>query len=175
MNKIFLITGGNVGNRKKNLEMASGLIEEQIGKIIKSSKIYQTDAWGITDQAPFYNQVHIVESKFSAKEIIHKILRIEEKMGRIRTTKNAARIIDIDILFFDDEIINESDLIIPHPEISNRRFVLIPLHELVPEMIHPVFKKSIHELLTATKDELKVMEAFPNLPLNQESISKRAT
>lgn len=154
MNKIFLITGGNIGNRKKNLGTAAALIEQHIGKINKSSKIYQTDAWGITDQAPFYNQVHMVESQFSAKEIIQKILKIEEEMGRIRTIKNAARIIDIDILFFNNEIINTPEVIIPHAEISNRRFVLIPLNELAPEMIHPVFKKSIHELLSTTKDRL---------------------
>ena len=157
MNKVFLITGGNIGNRKKNLKTAATLIEKQIGKIIKSSKIYETDAWGITDQPSFYNQVHIVESKLPAQEIINSILKIEEKMGRIRTIKNAARIIDIDILFFNDEIINEPDLIIPHTEISNRRFVLMPLNELAPDMIHPVLKKSIQELLSTCKDELNAV------------------
>lgn len=163
MNKIFLITGGNIGNRKKNLETAAELIKKHVGKIIKSSKIYETDAWGITDQPTFYNQVLIIESKYSAREVMRKILKIEEKMGRIRSIKNAARIIDIDILFFNDEVINESNLIIPHTEISNRRFVLIPLNELVPEMIHPVFKKSIHELLSTTKDELNATP-LPSLP-----------
>jgi len=157
MNKIFLITGGNIGNRKKNLETAATLIQDQIGTIVKSSKIYETDAWGITDQPAFYNQVHIVESNFSAKEILNKILNIEEKMGRVRTIKNAARIIDVDILFFNNEIINKPNLIVPHPQIINRRFVLMPLNELVPKMIHPVFKKSIHELLVNCKDELRVI------------------
>lgn len=156
MNKIFLITGGNIGNRKKNLETATIFIQEQIGTIIKSSKIYETEAWGITNQAAFYNQIHIVESKFFAEEILNKILNIEKKMGRMRTIKNAARIIDIDILFFNEEIINKPNLIVPHPQIINRRFVLMPLNELVPEMIHPVLKKSIHELLQNCKDELKV-------------------
>ena len=159
MNEIFLITGGNIGDRKKNLETAATLINEEIGKIIQSSKIYETDAWGITNQPAFYNQIHIVESKFSAKEILNKILNIEEKMGRVRTIKNAARIIDIDILFFNDDIINEPNLIVPHPQILDRRFVLKPLNELVPEMIHPVFKKNIHELLEECKDELRVMPA----------------
>jgi len=159
MNKIFLITGGNIGNRKKNLETAATLIQDQIGTIVKSSKIYETDAWGITDQPAFYNQVHIVESNFSAKEILNKILNIEEKMGRVRTVKNAARIIDIDILFFNNEIINKPNLNVPHPQIINRRFVLMPLNELAPEMIHPVFKKSIHQLLVNCKDELGVTPA----------------
>ncbi|HUZ61599.1 MAG TPA: 2-amino-4-hydroxy-6-hydroxymethyldihydropteridine diphosphokinase [Hanamia sp.] len=163
MNTAFLITGGNIGNRNQNLQTAASLIEEQIGPIIKSSKIYETDAWGITDQPTFYNQVLIIESKYSAREVMRKILKIEEKMGRIRSIKNAARIIDIDILFFNDEIINEPNLIIPHTEIGNRRFVLIPLNELAPEMVHPLFKKSIHELLSTTKDELNAIP-LPSLP-----------
>lgn len=155
MNEIFLITGGNIGNRKKNLETAAGLIQSEIGKIIRSSKIYVTDAWGITDQKSFYNQVHVVESNFSAKEVMENILKIEEEMGRVRTIKNAARIIDIDILFFNDDIVNEQNLTIPHPEIINRRFVLSPLNEIASDMIHPVYKKNIHELLAMCKDELK--------------------
>ena len=157
MNKIFLITGGNIGDRQLNLETAAVLIQDRIGTIVQSSKIYETDAWGITNQAVFYNQIHIVESNFSAVEILHKILKIEEKMGRVRTIKNAARIIDIDILFFNDEVIHIPNLIVPHPEIINRRFVLMPLAELAPEMIHPVLKKNIFELLENCTDELNVM------------------
>lgn len=162
MNKVFFITGGNIGNRKKNMETAAALIEKNIGKIIQSSKIYETDAWGITDQPTFYNQVLIVESKFFAHEVIQKILKIEEEMGRVRTIKNAARIIDIDVLFFNDETVNEQNLIIPHQEIANRRFVLIPLNELVPEMVHPVLKKSVRELLSLCKDPLKVAPLPPS-------------
>lgn len=154
MNKVFLITGGNIGDRKKNLQIAANSIEENIGHIIKSSSIYETEAWGNTNQHAFYNQVHIVESKHTAEEIIKKILQIEKEMGRIRTIKNAARIIDIDILFFNDEIINGSALTIPHKEISNRRFVLMPLNELAPNLIHPVLQISISELLTRCKDTL---------------------
>lgn len=162
MNKVYLITGGNIGDRKKNLEIAAALIEKNIGNIIQSSKIYETDAWGITNQPTFYNQVLIVESGFPAHKVIQKILSIEKRMGRIRTIKNAARIIDIDILFFNDETVNEQNLIIPHQEIANRRFVLTPLNELVPALIHPVLNKSIAELLSICKDPLK---ATPLLPL----------
>ncbi len=157
MNKIFLITGGNIGDRKKNLQTAASLIEENIGKIIESSSIYETEAWGNNDQPAFYNQMHIVKSTFSAEEIMNKILQIEQQMGRVRTIKNAARIIDIDILFYNNEIINKPDLNVPHVEISNRRFVLMPLNELAPNMIHPVLKKTINELLAACKDTLKVI------------------
>jgi len=161
MNRIFLITGGNIGDRNKNLETAAALVENRIGIIKKSSKIYQTDAWGITDQPAFYNQIHIVESELAAKEVLQKILKIEEEMGRVRTIKNAARIIDVDILFFNDEIIKEQNLIVPHPQIINRRFVLVPLNEIVPHMVHPVFKKTISELLKACKDELNVSPMLP--------------
>ena len=156
MNKIFLIVGGNLGNRKKNLQTAATFIDEQIGTIIQSSKIYETEPWGLTDQPAFYNQVHLVKSRLDAQTIIDDILKIEEKMGRVRTIKNAARIIDIDILFFNEEIINEPNVIIPHREIPNRRFVLMPLNEIAPLMIHPVLKKNISELLSTCKDQLKV-------------------
>lgn len=163
MNTVFLIIGGNIGNRKKNLQTASSMIEEQIGRIIKKSKIYETEAWGITDQAAFYNRVLQIKTPFFAEEIMQKILLIEKQMGRVRTIKNAARIIDIDILFFNNDIINEPNLTIPHIEISNRRFVLMPLNELAPGMIHPVFKKSIAELLSTCTDPLKVVP-LPSLP-----------
>ena len=156
MNKIFLLTGGNIGDRKKNLETAAVFIEKEIGSIVQSSKIYETEAWGITNQAPFYNQVLLIESEFSAKAILQKILKVEEDMGRVRTIKNAARIIDIDILFFNDEVINEPNLNVPHREIVNRRFVLTPLNELAPNFVHPVLNKSIHHLLANCTDELKV-------------------
>lgn len=156
MNKVFIITGGNIGDRKKNLETAEKMIEEQIGNIIQTSKIYETDAWGINDQPSFYNQVFIVETNFSADEVIKKILKIEEEMGRMRTIKNAARNIDIDILFFNDDIVNEQNLTIPHPQIANRRFVLMPLNEIASKKNHPIYNKSVAQLLAECKDELKV-------------------
>ncbi|MDQ2718432.1 MAG: 2-amino-4-hydroxy-6-hydroxymethyldihydropteridine diphosphokinase [Bacteroidota bacterium] len=156
MNRLFLITGGNVGNRKNNLEKAADLIEKNIGKIIQSSSIYETEAWGNIGQPAFYNQVHIVETKLLAIKVMEDILQIEKEMGRIRTIKNAARIIDIDILFYNNEIINLPGLIVPHTEISNRRFVLLPLDELAADFIHPVLQKNIHDLLAVCKDMLKV-------------------
>ncbi len=156
MNKTFLLTGGNIGDRRKNLDTATALIQKEIGNIIKSSGIYETAAWGITNQASFYNQIHLVESELSAEDILQNILKIEAIMGRVRTIKNAARIIDIDILFFNEEIINKPNLIVPHPEISNRRFVLMPLSELAPGMIHPVLNKTTDELLQNCKDPLDV-------------------
>lgn len=157
MNTLYLITGGNLGDRKNNMLVAGELIEDRIGKIIKSSKIYETQAWGNTNQPSFYNEVHIVKSKLSAEEVMNRILEIEKEMGRIRTIKNAARIIDIDILFFNKEIINTPNLIVPHIEIPNRRFVLMPLAELSPDFIHPVLNRSIKDLLSTCKDQLEVV------------------
>ncbi|HEY5391847.1 MAG TPA: 2-amino-4-hydroxy-6-hydroxymethyldihydropteridine diphosphokinase [Hanamia sp.] len=156
MNKVFIITGGNIGDRMKNLETAEKMIEEQIGHIIQTSKIYETEAWGINDQPSFYNQVLIVETNFSADKVIKKILKIEEDMGRVRTIKNAARNIDIDILFFNDDIVNEENLTIPHPQMIKRRFVLMPLNEIASAKNHPVYNKSVAQLLAECKDELKV-------------------
>lgn len=163
MNKIFLITGGNIGDRKKNLDTAAALIENRIGKIVIRSKVYETEAWGITNQPLFYNQVLVVESKFSAREVLNTILKIEAEMGRKRTIKNAARIIDIDILFFNDEVINEKNLIIPHPQINNRRFVLSPLNEIAPQMVHPRLKKTMTELLSESKDLLKAYPIYSSI------------
>lgn len=156
MNQLFLITGGNIGDRKKNLQTAATLIGDRIGTIKKSSKIYETEAWGLRDQPAFYNRVHLVETNLSARKVLGSILKIEEEMGRRRTTKNAARVIDIDILFFNDQIVNEQNLVIPHPRIADRRFVLLPMNEISPQKIHPVFQKTMSELLTLTTDELKV-------------------
>ncbi len=156
MNSAYLLLGGNLGDRVENLVTARSLIETELGKIIKASSVYETAAWGITEQPEFLNQVLLVKTNLPAKKVMQIILSIENKMGRIRSQKNASRIIDIDILFFNDEIINQPNLTIPHPEIQNRRFVLVPLNEIASGLIHPVFKQSIKNLLSTTNDKLGV-------------------
>ena len=156
MNKTYILTGGNLGNRGANLQLAKDHLEKEVGEIISSSSVYETEAWGNNDQPDFYNQVHIISTSLPAEELMKKILEIEKQIGRIRTIKNASRIIDIDILFFNSEIINKPNLKIPHPEINNRRFVLTPLNELSPGFIHPVLKKTISELLSTCQDRLSV-------------------
>ena len=158
MNTLYVLVGGNMGDRGVNLESALSWLKKEIGDVIGSSLIYETEAWGKNDQPDFYNQVHIMNTKLSAEEVMKNILDIEEKMGRVRTIKNAARIIDIDILFFNKEIINQPGLKIPHPEIANRRFVLVPLDELSPGFFHPILHKSIQELLSTCKDMLEVKQ-----------------
>ena len=180
MNSTYLLLGSNLGNSAELLSNAIKQIENKNDKelskneilniansadigydttnILKllSSNLYATAAWGNTSQPDFLNQVIKIATHLAAAETLAIILSIEKNMGRIRTTKNAPRIIDIDILFFNNEIINQSDLIVPHPEIQNRRFVLTPLQEIAPQMIHPVLNKTIEQLLSQCPDQLAV-------------------
>lgn len=156
MNVAFLLIGGNMGNREENLQTAKSLIRQYCGKIIKSSSLYQTAAWGKTDQPAFLNQALQTETRLTAEELMRQILAIEKMMGRERKEKYGPRIIDIDILLFNDEQHDSPFLKIPHPEMQNRLFALIPLAEIAPTIRHPVFKKSISQLLKETPDKLEV-------------------
>ena len=156
MNKLYLLLGSNMGNSKTQLSKAMVQVEKQIGRVTRRSSLYATAAWGNTEQPDFLNQVIIVETNLAALQTMQTILSIEKKMGRLRTVKNAPRIIDIDILFFNKEIIDETGLQVPHPQIQNRRFVLTPLNELSPNFKHPVMKKSIHHLFIHCPDKLNV-------------------
>lgn len=156
MNTIYLLLGSNMGDNEQQLLEAIKNIEQQIGKITQRSSLYSTAAWGESNQPDFLNQVLIVESEIAAQPLLNIILSIEKKMGRVRTTKNAPRVIDIDILFFNKEIIATTNLTVPHPEIENRRFVLIPLNELSPELLHPVSGLPMNSLLKNCTDTLAV-------------------
>ncbi|MFT3911240.1 MAG: 2-amino-4-hydroxy-6-hydroxymethyldihydropteridine diphosphokinase [Ferruginibacter sp.] len=156
MNKTYLLLGSNMGNSKQQLANACKHIKQSIGKIVRQSALYKTAAWGNTDQPDFINQVIVVETSLTAADCMNTILRIEKDMGRIRTVKNAPRVIDIDILFFNKDIINTKLLQLPHPFIQERRFVLVPLNELSPRFIHPVFNKTVSLLLKECPDKLDV-------------------
>jgi len=156
MNKTYLLLGSNMGNSRQQLTKAISIINKKIGKVLRKSGLYNTAAWGKTDQPDFLNQVIIAETCLTASETMQTILSIEKTMGRVRTEKNAPRIIDIDILYFNKEIINEKDLIVPHPAIQLRRFVLVPLNELSPNFIHPLLYKTNHQLLLNCADKLDV-------------------
>ena len=156
MNKVYLLLGSNQQNPQKQLLLAQKNIAKNIGGIKRKSFIYQTAAWGNSRQPDFLNQVIVVETKLTAAQTMQTILAIEKKMGRVRTKKNAPRIIDIDILFFNKEIIHTKDLDIPHPRLQERNFVLIPLNQLSPNLKHPVLNKTIKELLKTSADTLTV-------------------
>ena len=156
MNKTYLLLGSNMGDSKKQLSKAIGHIEKQIGQIFRHSGLYTTAAWGNTNQPDFLNQVIIVQTRLTAIQTMQTILNIEKKMGRLRTVKNAPRIIDIDILFFNRDIIDRDELTVPHPQLQNRRFVLVPLNELSPNLKHPVLKQTIHQLFIHCPDGLDV-------------------
>ena len=156
MTNVYLLLGSNLSDTFQQLEIAKKHIISRIGNMVEQSNLYCTAAWGITDQPDFINQVITISTRYSPKIILKKIIDIEKKMGRIRTEKNAPRIIDIDILFYNDEIVSSDDLIIPHPLLQFRRFVLIPLNELAPEFLHPVLHKTVGQLLAACTDTLDV-------------------
>jgi 2-amino-4-hydroxy-6-hydroxymethyldihydropteridine diphosphokinase len=152
----FLLLGSNQGNRVEQLRSAATKIEKQIGLIEKPSSIYQTAAWGKTDQPDFLNQVLLVKSPLSPLQTLEAIHAIELEMGRKRISKWSERIIDIDILYADDMAVDLPNLKIPHPEIQNRKFALVPLVEIASAFFHPVLMKTNSELLKKCKDSLDV-------------------
>lgn len=153
---VFLLLGSNMGNSLDFLDKASKALQEQVGKLIKSSSRYQTAAWGKTDQPDFINQVLKLETGLSPLEVLKTILGIEWQLGRERTEKWGSRTIDIDILFYDQEVVASSELTIPHPYLQQRAFTLIPLAELEPDFVHPVLKKTVSELLDELESQLEV-------------------
>lgn len=156
MNNVFLLTGGNMGDKRKNLLRAAKFIDQKLGHILSTSAIYETEAWGKIDQPSFYNQVLQFQTDYSPNEVLQEILAIELNMGRERIVKYGPRLIDIDILFYNYEVIETPELIVPHPQLQHRRFVLTPLAEIVPKYIHPLLQKTIAELLLDCKDLLQV-------------------
>ncbi len=156
LEKIYLHTGSNLGQKEEHLERAMQLIDENIGRITAQSDIYETEAWGNNDQPNFVNQAFEVLTSLSPTELMSQILKIEASMGRIRSQKWTARIIDIDIIFYGDQIIKTENLVIPHPFMHERNFVLIPLLEIAEDFIHPGLSLSIRKLVDHSKDRLKV-------------------
>jgi 2-amino-4-hydroxy-6-hydroxymethyldihydropteridine diphosphokinase len=155
---VYLHTGSNLGNRAENLSKVNDLITEFIGKIVAKSGLYETEAWGVTDQPNFYNQALEVETTLTPQAILEKILFIETKhFNRIREEKWAARIIDIDILLYNKAIIKTENLIIPHPRLHQRNFVLIPLMEIAGMLVHPNLKETIEDLYWQSEDSLDVL------------------
>ena len=158
MNIAYLLIGGNLGNRSANLKKAILLIDQTCGKIVQTSAIYETAAWGLTNQPAFFNQAVKLQTNLAPELLMEKLLGIETSMGRIRSTKLGPRVIDLDMLFYNQLIIHSTLLVIPHPEIAKRRFALLPLSEIAAKFNHPLYQKTIEELLMECPDQLDVQK-----------------
>ncbi len=162
MNVVFLSLGGNLSPRSAYLLKSKAAIERYCGHIMAESPVYQTEAWGSDSVKKYLNQVVQLNTNLTALALMQQLGEIEASLGRVRgSERNADRTVDLDILFFNHDIYNEHDLQIPHPRLHLRKFVLIPLHTLVPEFVHPVLKKNIDTLLRENNDTLSV-ELFKN-------------
>jgi len=158
MEEAYLLLGSNLGDSKKYIHDALDFINERVGTVTGLSSLYQTASWGNEDQPDFINQVVSVKTKLNPQQLLENILVIETKLGRERGDKWGSRTIDIDLLFYGTEVINEDNLIVPHPFLHQRRFTLMPLVELNPGLVHPVFKQTIKQLYEDLKDDLSVIK-----------------
>jgi 2-amino-4-hydroxy-6-hydroxymethyldihydropteridine diphosphokinase len=154
---VFLLLGTNMGNKKANLMNAKESIQKAGAKIKKESSIYETEPWGFTDPVNFLNQVLMVETALKPDQLLRSLLQIEKQFGRVKErTGYEPRIIDIDILLYEDEVIRQEDIVIPHPLMHLRRFTLVPFCEIASSLMHPLLKKEMNEILRNCKDKGKV-------------------
>ncbi len=158
MNTAYLLIGGNLGDRAAYLQTALKRIEETCGAISHYSSIYETAAWGNTDQPSFFNQAVVLSTTLSPAALMDQLLAIELEMGRVREEKYGPRTIDLDILMVNDIVLDSPTLTIPHPQLHNRRFALLPLIEIAPTLLHPVLDKTMQELLLNCPDILDVQK-----------------
>ncbi|WP_114778707.1 2-amino-4-hydroxy-6-hydroxymethyldihydropteridine diphosphokinase [Botryobacter ruber] len=158
MPELYLLLGGNLGDRISYLDQARKKIATAVGPVMRSSGLYETAAWGKTDQPAFLNQVLEVQTEQSPEQVLQIINAIEHDLGRIRAEHWGSRVIDIDILFYDDLVLQTQRLTIPHPQLHLRRFTLQPLAEIAPDLLHPLLQKNIRELLQECPDKLEVRE-----------------
>jgi len=166
MKEVYLLIGGNIGDRFYFLGEASRLISQLCGPISRSSAVYETAAWGKEDQPAFLNQVLVIHTAMGPVALMATILEIEQEMGRLRRERNGERNIDIDILYYENEVVELPELTIPHPRIYMRKFALIPLLELSPTKTDPVLHMTIQELLDACPDNLEVKQCSRDVQNN---------
>lgn len=156
---VYLGLGSNLGEREANLLAALAALPPRI-EVLERSPVYETAPWGYLDQGDFLNQVIKVATSLSPLDLLAALKEIEKQVGRVPRFKNGPREIDIDVLFFDDQVIEEKGLHIPHPQLARRAFVLMPLNDIAPELVHPVLGKTIAQLLAD-------LDAEPQQPLEQ--------
>ena len=156
-NTAYLLLGGNLGDREANLKKAIELLNDKIGNVIAISSLYETAAWGKTDQPAFLNQAVSLQTRLTALEVLERALSIEQELGRVRKDKWGERLIDIDLILFGDEIINIPDkLQVPHPHMQDRKFVMEPLAEIAPGVIHPLMGETMLDICRNITDPLEV-------------------
>jgi 2-amino-4-hydroxy-6-hydroxymethyldihydropteridine diphosphokinase len=162
MSLAFILLGGNRGDVQNTFRISCEKLTENHIRIIRKSSLYTSPAWGFSDPEPFMNQVLEIETNLHPEELLRILLQIETDLGRIRNigSEYSSRTIDMDILLFDSVIIHSSSLEVPHPRMNDRRFALLPLAELVPEMVHPLTGETISSLLENCKDlsDVKILE-----------------
>ncbi len=156
MTTAYILIGGNMGNVLNSFAQFKVRLVQYSTRIVSESQVYKTAAWGVEQQPDYLNQAIKVKTALKPEMLMNVLLLIEKQLGRKRTTKNAARTIDADILFYGMQIIQQADLIIPHPRIAIRRFVLIPMADIAPRLVHPILKKTIKSLLNTCPDSLSV-------------------
>lgn len=158
---LYLLLGTNLGDKESHLLIAKQQLIKQFGDLIKQSSIYETAAWGNTNQPSFLNQIVVFNTSLLPQNILTIVLDIEEKMGRVRKEKMGPRIIDIDIILMGNLIVDTPLLSVPHPFIAERKFVLKPMVEVGAKMVHPIYKKTMLTLLKECKDGLNVKKFSP--------------
>ena len=158
MNKVVLLLGSNLGNSKLLFQRALNLLTEKLGKLQSQSSLYKSSPWGFKHENNFLNQVLILETNYSAEDVLNFCLQIETNLGRVRKEQvgYSPRVIDIDLLFVNDEVLETETLVLPHPRLHLRKFTLIPLVDLIPDFVHPRLLKDMQYLLDNCKDNSEV-------------------
>lgn len=161
MNTAILLIGGNLGNRSQNLRQAITLLGSTAGTVVQTSSLYETAPWGGVKQPNYLNQALVIQTRLTAPALLEVMMDIEKQIGRVRKEKWGSRVIDIDMIFFNAEVINLPQLKVPHPQMANRLFVLVPLCEIMPDFIHPVLQQPLSHLLQICPDHLPVHKRTP--------------